>query len=88
MCIRDRAYIATGGSLGSRQIELLGLLFKRVIRSDRVWITVGTDNDPAGDAMFEQIALIAPMKVYRSAAVGKDWNADLAWTIREAGGAQ
>ena len=82
------AYIATGGSLGSRQIELLGLLFKRVIRSDRVWITVGTDNDPAGDAMYEQIQQIAPMKIYRQAAISKDWNADLIWTIRETGGAQ
>ena len=81
------AYIATGGSLGSRQIELLGLLFKRVIRSDRVWITVGTDNDPAGDAMYEQIQQIAPVKIYRQSAVGKDWSDDLAWTIRESGGA-
>ena len=81
-------YVATGGSLGSRQLELLGLLFKRVLRSDRVWITVGTDNDPAGDAMYEQIALIAPMKICRSAAVGKDWSDDLAWAIRETGGAQ
>jgi hypothetical protein len=80
-------YVATGGALGQRQIDLLGLLFKRVIRSDRVWVTVGTDNDPAGDAMYEQIALIAPMKVYRSAAISKDWNADLMWTVRETGGA-
>ena len=78
------AYIATGGSLGSRQLELLRLLFKRVIRSEGVWVTVGTDNDPAGDAMYDQIAAIAPMKVYRSAAVGKDWNDDLAWLSREA----
>ena len=81
------AYVATGGSLGSRQIELLTLLFKRVLRSDRVWITVGTDNDPAGDAMFEQIQQIAPMQIYRQSAVGKDWSDDLAWTIRENGGA-
>jgi hypothetical protein len=80
------AYCATGGALGQRQIELLGLLFKRVLRSDRAWITVGTDNDPAGDAMFEQIALIAPMKVYRQAAISKDWNSDLMWTVRENGG--
>ena len=78
------AYVATGGSLGSRQLELLRLLFKRVIRSEGVWVTVGTDNDPAGDAMYDQIAAIAPMKVYRSAAVGKDWNEDLAWLSREA----
>lgn len=82
------AYVATGGSLGSRQLDLLGLLFKRVLRSDRVWVTVGTDNDPAGDAMYEQIALIAPMRIYRQSAVGKDWSDDLAWTIRESGGAQ
>jgi len=77
------AYIATGGSLGSRQLELLRLLFKRVMRSDRVWITVGTDNDPAGDAMYDEIAAIAPVKVYRSAPIGKDWSADLTWTFRE-----
>lgn len=82
------AYVASGGALGQRQIELLGLMFKRVIRSDRVWITVGTDNDPAGDAMYEQIQQIAPMKIYRSASIEKDWNSDLMWTVRESGGVQ
>ena len=81
------AYIATGGSLGSRQLELLRLLFRRVLRSENVWITCATDNDPAGDAMYEQIAAIAPMKVYRQAAIEKDWNADLMWSVREVGGA-
>ena len=77
------AYVATGGSLGQRQLDLLGLLFKRVIRSDRVWITVGSDNDYAGEKMYEQIQQIAPMKVHRLTPIGKDWNADLAWCNRE-----
>ena len=77
------AYVATGGSLGSRQLELLTLLFRRATRDNRVWITCGMDNDPPGEVMHQQIALIAPGKVHRLTPIGKDWNDDLAWCQRE-----
>ena len=77
------AYVATGGSMGHRQLELLRLLFRRVIRSDRVWVTVGTDNDAGGDRMYEEIALIAPMRIHRATPIGKDFSDDLAWIVRE-----
>lgn len=77
------AYVATGGSMGNRQLDLLGLLFKRATRDNRVWITCGMDNDPPGESMFQQIALIAPGKVHRLTPIGKDWNADLVYCNRE-----
>ena len=77
------AYVATGGSMGNRQLDLLGLLFRRATRDNRVWITCGMDNDPPGEVMHQQIALIAPGKVHRLTPIGKDWNADLVYCNRE-----
>ena len=80
------AYCAMGGSIGSRQRDLLTGLFAKA--GDRnAMVIIATDNDPAGDQFFEELALLAPMRLRRHRPIDKDWNADLAYCNREQGGA-
>lgn len=81
----DVGYVALGGSIGSRQRDLLAGLFAK--SADRqVLVVIATDNDEAGDQFFEQLGLLAPMRLKRHKPIGKDWNDDLAFCNREQGG--
>lgn len=78
-------YVAFAGGLGSLQRELLaGLLRQCAERGCE--ILAGTDNDPAGDAYAEQLAELAGLAIDRHCPYGKDFNEDLCWCVREAGG--
>ena len=78
----DAGYVAIGGTLSTRQRDLLtGLFIKAASRGATV--IVGTDNDPAGDAYLEQLQLLSPTKLYRLRPVDKDWNADLLYCLKE-----
>ena len=83
----DCAYCALGGSIGSRQRDLLAGLFAKA--GDRnALVIVATDNDPAGDQFFSDLVLLAPMPLDRLRPIGKDWNEDLEFCNREQGGVQ
>lgn len=80
-------YAAFGGGLGRRQIDLLsGLCTKAADRGAAA--IIGTDSDPAGDQYAELLQAISPVTLERMVPVGKDWNCDLSWCQREAGGGQ
>ena len=79
------AYCAMGGSIGSRQRDLMtGLLSKAGDRN--AMVVVATDSDEAGDRFFDELGLLAPMRLKRHKPIDKDWNADLAYCNREQGG--
>ena len=81
----DVGYVALGGSVGSRQRDLLTGLFAKA--ADRnAMVVIATDNDPAGDQFFKELALLAPMRLKRHKPIGKDWNDDLTFCNREQGG--
>jgi hypothetical protein len=81
----DVAYCALGGSIGSRQRDLLAGLFVKA--GDRnALVVIGTDNDGAGDQFFDDLSLLAPMSLDRLRPIGKDWNDDLVFCNREQGG--
>ena len=83
----DCAYCAMGGSIGTRQRDLLAGLFAKA--GDRnALVVVGTDNDEAGDRFFDDLSLLAPMRLERHRPIDKDWNADLVFCNREQGGVQ
>lgn len=80
----DVAYVSLGGTIGNRQRDLLtGLLAKANAR--QAMVIVGTDNDAAGDGYFEELSLLAPMRLERHRPIGKDWSDDLAYVNRENG---
>ena len=82
----DVAYVALGGAIGERQRDLLaGLLAKAHARN--AMVVVASDNDEAGESYFEQLTLLAPMKIKRHRPISKDWSDDLMWSVREVGGA-
>ena len=81
----DVAYCALGGSVGSRQRDLLTGLFAKA-GARNAMVIIATDNDAAGDQFFEELALLAPMRLRRHRPIDKDWNADLAYCNREQGG--
>lgn len=83
----DCAYCALGGSIGSRQRDLLTGLFSKASARNAL-VIVATDNDAAGDQFFSDLSLLAPMRLKRHQPIGKDWNDDLAFCNREQGGAQ
>ena len=77
-------YAAYGGGLGTRQKPLLAALMRRCV--DR-WaeVIIGVDNDPAGDEYAETLQALSPVALERITPVGKDWNADLCWCVKEEG---
>ena len=79
------AYCAMGGSIGTRQRDLLAGLFAKADARNAM-VIIATDNDAAGDQFFEELALLAPMRLRRHRPIGKDWNADLEFCNREQGG--
>ena len=79
------AYCAMGGSIGTRQRDLLTGLFAKACDRNAL-VVIATDNDAAGDQFFEELALLAPMPLDRLRPIGKDWNDDLAFCNREQGG--
>ena len=81
----DVAYCALGGSIGTRQRDLLAGLFGKAADRNAL-VIVATDNDPAGEQFFSDLALLAPMSLDRLRPIGKDWNDDLAFCNREQGG--
>ncbi len=81
----DSAYCAMGGSIGSRQRDLLTGLFTKACDRNAL-VVIATDNDVAGDQFFEELALLAPMRLRRHRPIGKDWNEDLEFCNREQGG--
>jgi len=67
------AYLSTGGALGSRQREVVRDFLARA----RGRIVIGTDNDPAGDRLAEDIAQLVPGRDVTRACPecpAKDWN--------------
>lgn len=79
------AYCAIGGAIGSRQRDLLaGLLAKAGDRN--ALVVIATDNDAAGDSFYNELSVLAPMRLERHRPIDKDWNADLAYCNREQGG--
>lgn len=83
----DVAYVALGGAIGARQRDLLvSLLAKAHARS--AMVIIATDNDEAGESYFDQLKLLAPMKIKRHRPISKDWNCDLVWCNRENGGGE
>ena len=79
------AYCAMGGSIGTRQRDLLAGLFAKADARNAM-VIIGTDSDVAGDQFFEELALLAPMRLRRHRPIGKDWNEDLVFCNREQGG--
>jgi Toprim-like len=78
------AYVSLGGTIGTRQRDLLtGLLAKANAR--HAMVIVGTDNDTAGEGYFDELSLLAPVKLKRHRPIGKDWSDDLAYVNRENG---
>ena len=82
----DCAYCAMGGSIGTRQRDLMTGLFAKAADRNAL-VVVATDNDAAGDQFFDDLSLLAPMRLRRHRPIEKDWNADLAYCNREQGGA-
>lgn len=80
-------YAAFGGGLGNRQKALLGALISRSVDRGAEIITA-TDNDLAGDEYAESLQLLSPVELKRITPIDKDFNADLAWCVREDGGEQ
>ena len=79
------AYCAMGGSIGTRQRDLLAGLFAKADARNAM-VIIGTDSDVAGDQFFEELALLAPMRLRRHRPIDKDWNEDLVFCNREQGG--
>lgn len=77
-------YAAFGGGLGNRQKLLLGAFIGRSV--DRgAEVLIGVDNDLPGDEYAETLSALSPVALERLLPVGKDWNADLVWCVRENG---
>ena len=81
------AYVALGGSIGTRQRDLLTGLFAKA-HARNALVIVATDNDRAGDGFFDDLSLLAPMRLKRHRAIGKDWTDDLVFCNHEQGGIQ
>ena len=78
-------YVATGGKISTLQKELLADLISHC--ADRgCAIVAAFDNDPSGDEMIHLLPELA-FPVERHLPVGKDWNCDLQYVVRENGGA-
>jgi hypothetical protein len=78
-------YAAVGGSLGERSKALLVHLFEQASQRGAE-ILIGTDNDAAGHEYAAMIAALSPV-AERITPIGNDWADDLAWCVREDGGA-
>ena len=72
----DTRYIATGGSVGERQLEFIKSVFERAA-SRGMEIEIATDKDEAGEKLYEQLLERVPndAKVSRvTPNKHKDWN--------------
>ena len=72
----DTRYIATGGSVGERQLEFIKSVFERAA-SRGMEIEIATDKDSAGEKLYEQLLERVPndAKVSRvTPNKHKDWN--------------
>jgi len=69
-------YIATSGSVGERQLELMKSIFKKAISRD-MEIEIATDKDEAGQKLYQQLLLQIPASVEVNRVTPKhhkDWN--------------
>lgn len=73
-------YVSIGGTLTSLQLHLLADWFNK---SNHLSVIVGTDNDESGNTYFNQLQSIALFKLKRHTPIGKDWNDDLRYCLRE-----
>ncbi len=72
----DTRYIATSGSVGERQKQQMGSVFEDAINSG-IEICIATDQDEAGEKLYQQLLEIIPkgVEVYRSTPKHHlDWN--------------
>ncbi len=73
------AYVSIGGQLSDKQLESLQSLLESSARRQQV-VTLGTDNDKAGNILAEKIRAMAPEELETRREFpdhGKDWNEDL-----------
>lgn len=75
-------YVSIAGEISSRQKSLLtGLIDKAASRN--AMIIVATDNDSAGSKHFKTLCGLTSYKLERMVSIGKDWNDDLMYCVRE-----
>lgn len=73
----EAAYVSIGGSMSDKQRDLLTQAIKD-LQARTGALVIATDNDPAGEALAQQIkALVPGMTAERQTSKLKDWNADL-----------
>ena len=73
-------YVSIGGTLTSLQLDLLADRFNK---SNNLSVIVGTDHDDSGNSYYNQLQSIAHFELKRHTPIGKDWNDDLRYCLRE-----
>ena len=79
-------YVATGGDISALQRELLADLIGQCAERG-CSIVAGFDNDAAGEKKAHELPELVSVPVERHSPIGKDWNCDLQYVVRENGGA-